>query len=294
MWATMDIGTNSCRLLIAQKKGSGELKEVERQLQTTRIGQGMNDDNKKISRAAIARTLEALQHFQTVIEKYDVQSTTLVATQAVREAENQQELMNAVKEQLDLDIEIITGEREAWLSYIGASQGLAVENPLIIDIGGGSTELVSIDTEGELLAVSIPLGALKLYERHLSLGELRNLLLQNLEQKVYWSNKSFELVGVGGTCTTLGAVSLALKNYKSEKVQGLQLAKEAIINHYTELTDLEPAQRLTVPGIYPGREDIIVTGLEILLQLMDILQKETLTISDHDLLYGLIYETFAK
>lgn len=294
MWAAMDIGTNSCRLLITQKKGSKKLYEVERQLQMTRIGQGMENNYKMISREAVERTLGALQHYKSIIGRYKVQSISLVATQAVREAENKQELVNAVKEKLNLDVEIISGEREAWLSYIGASQDLTVEKPLVVDIGGGSTELVSIDTSGSLLAVSIPIGALKLKERQVVPLKLRELLTEKLEQKDYWSQTAFSLVGVGGTCTTLGAVSLALRDYDSEKIQGLTLSKAAINKLYKKLYNLTPQQRLNIAGIYPGREDIIVTGLEILLQLMDILKKEDLVISDHDLLYGLIYETSSK
>ncbi len=295
MWAVMDIGTNSTRLLMADYfQETGCMRSVKRSLKITRIGEGMNEKNRIISRAAIERTIVALEGFAKIIAVYPVEKIRLVATQAVREAANQDELEERIKERLGWTLEVISGDEEARLSYCGAVQGLrAVRSPLVVDIGGGSTEFLVAKVTGEerdkdskLQARSLPIGALRLFENRLSDAELQSILAKGLAGFLVHSEAA--LVVVGGTATTLAAVKLGLVSYEAEKVQGLTLPLAEIKEIYQRLQAMRAAERLQVAGVTPGREDIIIPGLQILLAVMSFFGKTDLTVSDQDLLQGVI------
>ncbi len=289
MWAAMDIGTNSCRLLIANPTRSGKLNTVVKLLRTTRIGQGLCPQENFLRQEAMDRTLEALREYDSVIRKYPVAEIQLIATQAVREAENGNSLVGVIKERFGWELQIVSGRREAWLSYLGASGGLTeADNPLIVDIGGGSTELIVMDRANRLKAVSIPLGALKLYEKPLADKELKRLFADKI--KDFPQDPGIRIVGVGGTCTSIAAILLALKVYDAQKVQGFTMSADDIRNVYRKLINLQPLERLTIAGVYPGREDIITEGIRILLTILAIFRKKDILVSDQDLLQGLMYE----
>lgn len=301
MRAVMDIGTNSTRLLIADyDRTTGQLQPLKRGLKITRIGEGMHEKNRVMSQLAMGRTIAALEDFAGIITAYPVEKIRLVATQAVREAANQAELKERIKERLGWTLEVIFGAEEAKLSYRGAVQGLkAVRSPLVVDIGGGSTEFLveRIDEAqgtgakkgkggSKLQARSLPLGALRLLENPLSDTELQRILAKGLADFLIPPEAS--LVVVGGTATTMAAVKLGLQSYDAEKVQGLTIPFTALNEISQWLEAMSPAERLKVPGITPGREDIIVPGLQILRTVMTYFGRTELTVSDQDLLHGLI------
>lgn len=292
MWAAMDIGTNSCRLLIADPTRGGKLNTAVKLLRTTRIGQGLCPQKNFLRQEAMDRTLEALQEYDSVIRKYPVTEIQLIATQAIREAENGNTLVGVIKERFGWELQIVSGQREAWLSYLGASGGLMrADNPLIIDIGGGSTELIVMECENRLKAVSIPLGALRLHETPLTDEELKRLFTDKI--KDFPQDPGISMVGVGGTCTSIAAILLALKVYDAQKVQGFTMSVDDIRNVYRKLINLQPLERLTIAGVYPGREDIITEGIRILLTILGIFRKKDMLVSDQDLLQGLMYEKMA-
>jgi exopolyphosphatase/guanosine-5'-triphosphate,3'-diphosphate pyrophosphatase len=292
MWVTMDIGTNSCRLLIAEyDEVSGDVKVFERAIGITRIGEGMNNHNKVISGNSMERTLSALEAFSRIIGKYSVDRLRIVGTQAVREADNKEELVKEIKTRLGWELEIIPGDYEARLSYQGAVRGIKEEGvPVVIDIGGGSTEFIYAKNKREVQAISLPLGALRLLENTQSDKEILEKLDNGL--KKFEIPEGAFLVAVGGTATTLGAVKLELGNYDAEKVQGLKISISEIMDTYKSLDSRTDAERLEIPGISPGREDIIIPGLRILINIMTLFNMKVMTISDHDLLFGLIYDSY--
>jgi len=238
-------------------------------------------------------TLAALEEFADLIAKYPVQKRFLVATQAVRTAENKAEFVKAVYEKLGWDVEIISGEREAWLSYLGATFNLEEENPLVVDIGGGSTEFMFKAADGQIAVRSISLGALRLLGNPLTDEELDNFLQEAL-LGFCPANTAINLIGVGGTCTTLAAVCLKLAPYDPEKVQGHKVSSALAREVYERLAGMPVKERLQVRGMFPGREDIIVPGLQILQAVLRYFGSRALTVSDRDLLYGLIYEELLK
>lgn len=300
MRAVMDIGTNSTRLLLADYDGTtGQLHPLKRGLKITRIGEGMHEKNRVMSQLAMGRTIAALEDFAGIITAYPVEKIRLVATQAVREAANQAELKERIKERLGWTLEVISGAEEAKLSYRGAVQGLkAVRSPLVVDIGGGSTEFLVAQDDGaqgsnaamekdrRLQARSLPLGALRLLEHPLSDTALQRILAQGLAS--FLISSEAPLVVVGGTATTLAAVKLGLLSYDAEKVQGLTISFTTLQEIVQRLEAMEPSERLKVPGITSGREDIIVPGLQILRAVMTYFGRAELTVSDQDLLHGLI------
>lgn len=294
MWAVMDIGTNSCRLLLAERGETGrKIKRVQAYLRITKLGEGMNKMQRKIGSDALNRTLSALQEFSALIEKYQTKQIILVATQAVRAAENKDVLIQEIKNKLNWELRILTGDEEAQLSYAGALAGLADETPkIVVDIGGGSTEFAWNEKDGTFQAVSVALGALRLLENPLNPEEIMAQFMRALADK--GENGESDgidqsmLVGVGGTCTTAAAIDLQMKEYDAVLVQGHQLTIETIIAQHRLLENIAPAERLLVPGITKGRETIIVSGLQILIAVMRTLRKNVITISDQDLLYGLL------
>lgn len=288
----MDIGTNSCRLLIAENK-RGNIITIRQELRTTRIGQGINNELKRISQEAFDRTTTTLKEYSEIINAYPVDKVILVATQAVREASNSIELKDEIEKKVGWKLDIISGEREAWLSYLGATKGLTLDySPLVIDIGGGSTEVI-IKEKQDVISISIPIGALRLYENPLSSETIEKMLEANLDIAGFGlvkESNSTILVGVGGTCTTTAAIDLALSEYDRNLVHGAVLTKDNIEKIYKELIKLSSQERLKIPGVYKGREDIIVSGMKILLALMKYTNKDRIVVSDEDLLYGLVYD----
>jgi exopolyphosphatase/guanosine-5'-triphosphate,3'-diphosphate pyrophosphatase len=288
LWAVMDIGTNSSRLLVADcEQKTGKIKAVKRALRITRIGAGMNEENRLISWEAMTRTVRALVDFSLLIKQYPVKRTFLLATQAVREADNQEELRDKIKTSLDWNLRIISGEEEARLSYLGAVQGLVTEGvPVVLDIGGGSTEFILQGEKQDFQIISLPLGALRLWENPLVDEKIQELLQKEL-QKISFP-PLISLIGVGGTITTAAALKLALVEYDAEKVQGLKLSITEIKAFYEKLKVMSPKERLQAPGITAGREDIIVSGLQILINLMSCCGQKKIIVSEQDLLYGVI------
>lgn len=284
----MDIGTNSSRLLIADYEiKTGKIRTVKRALRITRIGEGMNEKNRLMSSPAMQRTLQALAEFSLIIKQYPVKKVCLLATQAVREADNQVELREKIKVGLGWDLRIISGEEEACLSYLGAVQGLKLRGiPVVIDIGGGSTEFIFGEEKQNFRVLSLALGALRLWENPLPDEKIQDLLSRRLS--TFSLPRNISLVGVGGTVTTVAAVQLMLENYEAEKVQGLKLSLAGITDLYEKLKVMPTMERLQVPGITLGREDIIVPGLQILINIMNYGGETQIMVSDQDLLYGVI------
>ncbi|MCL2122323.1 MAG: hypothetical protein FWH28_08765 [Clostridiales bacterium] len=299
--AVMDIGTNACRLILVEINDEDEVTLV-RQIRTTRIGEGLGQGRLHISRNAMDRTLAVLMEYKEMIEAYPVESVRLLGTQALREADNGHAFAAEVKEKTGFHLEIITGESEACLSYAGAVQGIktidASLSPLVLDIGAGSTELIwrmgGAEAEKEtkqIKGVSAPVGCLRLLERPMNDGQILSALqdswgiIENMDEK----GSLTVLVAVGGTATTLGAIHLHMTDYDPEALLGLRLSDSIIKEQIVLLESMSAAERLALPGMMPGREDVLPWGLRILLAAMAHCHQESVMICDRDLLYGALY-----
>jgi exopolyphosphatase/guanosine-5'-triphosphate,3'-diphosphate pyrophosphatase len=252
LFAAVDCGTNSVRLLVARVGSDGELEEVDRRLHLTRLGQGV-DATGRFAPEALARTLAAMADFGVQLDALGVASRRLVATSAAR---------------LGVPAEIISGEEEAWLSYTGAVRGLGLAGPaLVMDIGGGSTELVAGSGQAIAAAVSLPMGSVRLRERFLAgdpplPGEVASAsdYVDGLLDGCGVEFTAGGWVGVGGTATSLSALAQRLPAYDRAVVHGSMLAPDALRDLTRELLAMPVARVLGLPTMVPGRADVICAG----------------------------------
>ncbi|NLC39276.1 MAG: Ppx/GppA family phosphatase [Clostridia bacterium] len=284
--AAIDLGTNSVRLLV----GTVEKKRVAVKytgLQTCRLGQGLQPGG-EINPQAVERTLQALSGYHRLVQDLEVKQVNIVATSALREAKNADGFCRQVERLFGWSIKIISGEEEAFLSYLGATSAVKLLPgliPVVLDIGGGSTELV-FSAQGRLEAASYPVGAVRCTENTLSDEEIRSLLEPGLQKIV--EAGPVQLIGAGGTVTSLAAVAQGLTVYDPEAVQGFLLPKEEIHLLREKLAAMSPAERMQLPGLHPGRADVIVAGAAILQVIVDGLDCEKIMVSDADLLHGIL------
>ena len=281
MKAAIDIGTNSCRLLIMNQAHD----PVYRDIQTTRIGTGQSPGSKKISPAALQRTRQCLQEYRQQLERYQVGCYRAVATAAVREASNREESMAYLATEADLKLEIISSQEEAYLSYIGATTALRLKRaPLLVDVGGGSSEYICPEIG---LISSVSVGAVRVKEMGMNPGMIRDSFLPLLDELRLQQTRP--LVFVGGTSTTLAAIKLELHDYDASRITGQLIHRHELERLYHDIYRMPLHLRHNIPGLQPERADIIDSGLLILLTITSCLGCEEFYVSDHDLLHGIIY-----
>ncbi len=280
-YAVIDIGTNSCRLLIAQVR-AGQISPLYRALISTRLGQGFKK-NPIISGAAIERTCRALNSFVHKMQEYNVGNYRVIATSAVREATNKEEFLEIVRKKCLLNIDVIDGQTEAKLNYRGLINSLVLDKePLVVDLGGGSTEFIYADE----LSLSIPLGAVKVLESDMSVSEIRQVL--NILEPIRVELNAVPVVFVGGTATSLVAIKYALKKYDHSLVHGQILSYQEISHLYEMLSQTPLHLRKNIAGLQAARADIITGGTLLLMTIMEILAVNEIIISASDLLEGVI------
>lgn len=289
-YAGIDIGTNSCRLLIS-RISEGQMHILCRDITTTRIGRGLSASG-NISPEAADRTLECLLRYQSRIQQADTAEYRMVATSAVREAANRTWFEELCRRKLRQPLEIISGEEEARLTYMGVQKGLQVAAPILVaDLGGGSTELIYA-RGGEYFAQSLPLGAVRGTEEQITDSQILSAMMELKPRRDLLSDAV--LVFCGGTATSAVAMKFGLTAYDSRRVHGQRLNRSEISHACEYLRGLPLEKRRAVAGLQPGRADIIVAGLMIMLDLMLALGKEWALVSESDLLEGLIWEMAVK
>ncbi|MCR4419084.1 MAG: Ppx/GppA phosphatase family protein [Clostridia bacterium] len=281
--ASVDIGTNSVRLLVARVEKDA-LTPLCRQLASTRLGEGIQVSG-RLESDAWRRTLEALGGFARIISAYLPDEVTAVATSAVREAANGSEFAAAAGRVLGAPVKVLTGEEEARLSYLGAVRGLGWERAVVVDIGGGSTEL-TYPAGDTLVSRSRPVGAVRCTQARSSRADIT----RELELLTAGVPQGLPLIAVGGTATTLAAVEMSLTPYDPDRVHGHRLSVRQIDRLYARLAALDLAQRRRVPGLQPERADIILAGIAILQEVLALLSREEVIVSEADLLYALLLE----
>lgn len=299
-YCVIDIGTNSIRMLIA-KIENGNIIYSKKALEMTRMGEGV-DKTKELSSAAINRSINALRKFKTEAQKEGIDKINAIATSAVRDAVNRDEFLRRAKYEIDLDIEVISGEREAELGFMGVVNGINedVDNLLVIDIGGGSTEFIFGNDRGIKYSKSLNVGAVRMTDKHVAndpitdkemasmTSDIRCILSQILNEinefgKVY-------AIGIGGTATTLAAIDQGLKIYDRDKVHNYELKIDEIQKLIEKFESLNNDQRKKIKGLQPKRADIILAGSNILYEILTALGIETIRISDFDNLEGYIFK----
>lgn len=295
--AAIDFGTNTARLLVADRHpdGSFELVRIEREI--VRMGGGFSREE-GLSAEAIERGSRCLERFAGILESCGVTAPRAVATSAVRDAANGRNFVDMIHRRTGIGLTVIDGEQEGALTLTGVVAGLdcRTDNLLVFDVGGGSTEYTRSQSGHAPFIRSLPLGVVRLTEGKSSPAEMsekidRELALLTGEMTRSQSAPPDErtvLVGTAGTATTLAAISMKMATYDYRRVHNSILSIEDIRRIYSLLLPLSPEDRLAVPGLERGREDLIIAGILITLHTMERFGFTTFKVSDYGLLEGLI------
>ncbi|WP_258360684.1 hypothetical protein [Moorella sulfitireducens (nom. illeg.)] len=283
-YAALDIGSNSVRLLVGRVQGNF-VQPLRSALRSTRLLAGAG--NGWLQEEAVRRTVEAVAELAAIAREYRPRDVVCIATSAAREARNPGLLRSGVRERAGLDLCIIDGQTEARLAYRGALAGLKepAGNPLVIDIGGGSTEF-SWQDEGRLQLASVKAGAVRATETAMSGAAMENMLAPVVAR--VRKARPGQVIGTGGTITTLAALELELEHYRPELVHGMFLTLEQVKKWCRRLEEMSLAERRELPGLQPERADIIVAGVTILVIILTGLAAGGLLVSEADLLWGLL------
>jgi exopolyphosphatase/guanosine-5'-triphosphate,3'-diphosphate pyrophosphatase len=289
----IDVGTNSARLLVADVAG-GRVAPVERRSTVTRLGRGV-DLSGRLSAEAIEDACAAIGEYVATVEELGAEAVDAIATSAVRDSENGSAFVAELRERFSLSARVLDGEEEARLTYMGATAEQPPTEPtLVVDIGGGSTELV-VGTGAEIsFHTSLQAGVVRHSERHIASDPPTVVELEALaadvrgliEAAVGDGVQASAGVAVAGTPTSLAAIELELEPYDPARVHGHVLQLPSIQRMLSQLASTPLAQRVGIPGLHPERAPTVVAGVLILVETMRAFGLEQIGVSEHDILYG--------
>jgi exopolyphosphatase/guanosine-5'-triphosphate,3'-diphosphate pyrophosphatase len=319
--AAIDCGTNSIRLLIADlnpkptddpKRSLGShdqsgstaaaLTDLVREMRIVRLGEGV-DRTGRLSRAALDRTIGALGEYAELMAEAKPETIRMVATSATRDAANSKEFTDRVIELLGVAPEVISGDEEAWLSFTGATRELAAGDAsppyLVTDIGGGSTEFILGGPEGVAAARSVNIGCVRMTERHLhgdpphrkevadATADIDGAL--DLVATVAQAERAATLIGLAGSVTTVAAISLGLDHYDADRIHHARVPAARVHEISAELLAMTRSERAAIPGMHPGRVDVIGAGALVLDRIMARFDFAEVLVSEHDILDGIAW-----
>lgn len=293
--AAIDCGTNSTRLLVSR----GGTEPLDRLMTITRLGEGV-DQTGRLAPGAIERTLDCLRRYREVMDRHGVDAVRITATSAARDAANREEFFDAGEAVVGTRPELLSGLAEGKLSFRGATAELdPVMGPfLVVDLGGGSTEL-SVGTTVCEAAMSLDVGCVRLTEKYLHGDpplpeELHACLsvtgdhLDDVDREMPAARQARTLVGLAGTISAAAAVEQGLHAYDRDKIHHFELTKAAAEDVFRTLATESRADRAFNPGLEPGRVDVIVGGMAILVKIMRHFGFETCLVSESDILDGMV------
>jgi exopolyphosphatase/guanosine-5'-triphosphate,3'-diphosphate pyrophosphatase len=297
--AVVDMGTNSTRLLVADVD-DGHVEEIERRSTVTRLGRGV-DTTQQLATEAIDEVANAVGEYIGIYEPLEPDAVSVLATSAVRDAANSGAFIAELRERFALNARILTGDEEARLTYLGAASGRPpADGTLVIDIGGGSTEIVVGSGREVTYHASLQVGTVRHTERHIrndppTAAEL-DALAEDVRKLIFAELAAAEFfdIGIGiavaGTPTSLAAIEQELDPYDPETVHGYVLTLDGIQRMCSMLSGKTLEQRLQVTGLHPGRAPTIVAGVVILIQVMRAFGLQRIEVSEHDILHGAALE----
>ncbi len=299
-FASIDIGSNTVRLLIMEADSTGRFKEVVSERVICRLGEGINSE-KRLLTHRMDLTLDVLQRFRDQCRGYGDIPIRVVATSAVREASNREEFVHLAQERAGLDVQVISWEEEARLTAEGVFWKLPSSGKtLIFDIGGGSTEFIFSQDKQVLASTGTSLGVVRLTEQFISRHPVEAREYQNLKNHIReqldrvrfrLGDPSPEiLIGTAGTVTTLAAMDRNIFPYDPEKIHGLVLSRDNIQRLFEDLKSKSLKQRLENPSLERGREDLIIAGTTLVLETMETFNCSHLTVSEYSLREGILLQ----
>lgn len=302
-WAAIDVGTISVRLLVADVADGRPVPAVRR-AEVTRLGEGLEAGAPLVAEAW-ARTAETVGRFVAAARLLGAKRIFLAGTSASREASDGADFIRELGREHEVEAEVLTGEREAELTYEGACLEVP-DNPVVLDVGGGSTELISRSGSGRLFSVSLPLGASRATKQWVKSDPPT---AEELDQVACEAGRAVaavrdrfgpaplepggpprRLVGVAGTVTTLATLVAGLERYDAEAIHLQTLSLEEVCGLLARLGSITTRERAELPGVQPGRASVLVAGTAIVMAAMEVLGFQELTVSERDLLDGLVMQ----
>ncbi len=314
-YASIDIGTNTLRLLVAESNSKDAYKVVHRDRAVTRLGGRFSEEDGLIDDDTASRTINVLGRFSNSLIKYKVNNVKAVGTSVIRRARNRVEFLNEVYKKTGLNVDVITGNDEALLTLKGVLQVISRNGRYVVmDVGGGSTEYILGCDEEEQGAYSIEMGVVSLTEEFILSDppikkeklrlenkiktELTSLIsdinTNNTDLSLFTGYEGAMLVGTAGTPTTLAAIDQGMEAYKPELINGYQLSLDRLKAMYDSLSGLTLMERRKIPSLEKGREDVILAGILIILKTMELLDFKEMVVSDSGLLEGVMLGLIAE
>lgn len=307
-FASIDIGSNTILLLIASIGEQGEIQPLVEKAEITRLGEKLDQDG-QLSPEAMERTLKGLRQFTDLCHRNQVERIACVGTEALRRAQNSHEFVQQVAETCGFRVEIITGKKEAELAYLSALLDFSevYTNLVVIDIGGGSTEIIwQKEVQGDvarLQMVSMKMGSVRLTENFLKADPIQNGEYQELQKTIDERlthdldplsppEGPLALIGLAGTVTTLSAINQKLNPYDPQKIQGATLTHETLVRLIDEMKQKNLEERKQMIGMEPKRADVLPAGAAILESVMRKFKADRVIVSDHGIRFGLFYQKF--
>lgn len=306
----VDIGTNSVRLLVADVEGAGpdaRVTTLDRRMTITRLGQGVDGD-RRLHPDAIARTLAVLDQYGAAARALGVEAIRATATSAARDATNRDDLFDPARSALGVRPELLSGEEEARLSFLGATASLAevgaVAPYLVVDIGGGSTEFV-LGTDTPVGLISIDVGCVRVTEQFLhsdppapeelsaAVSVVRDHL-KDVEREIGDLRVAKTLVGLAGTVSTVAAVEQGLAAYDRDRIHHFRLTRPAVEDVFRTLATESAEERRQNPGLEPERADVIVGGVIVLASVLRAFGFDEMLVSEEDILDGLVRDLASR
>jgi exopolyphosphatase / guanosine-5'-triphosphate,3'-diphosphate pyrophosphatase len=300
--AFIDVGTNTILCLIAEIRDTGRFRILKDLAAITRLGEDV-DRTRRIGAAAEARSLAVLKRYREQCDNLGVEEFVAVGTSALRDAENNSEVCDRFRSQLGFDIRIISGAEEAAYAFLAVQRGLCLSgrNILVIDVGGGSTEMICGNQAGLFRAVSLDLGSVRLTERFLAsdpvhpseMARMNAAIEEELDRLPSYGLKpdsGFTLVGISGTFTTLAAMEKKLARYSHSEVHGSTVTLEGVCRQRERLQKKTIAERRCIVGLEPERADVMLAGASLIERIMVRYQAGQVIVSDQGVRYGLLHE----
>lgn len=298
-YATIDIGSNSILLYIAEKESSGKFKSIINLCEITRLGKNLQITG-ILEKDAIQKSLEVLRNYKKICNENNVSEIAAAGTMALRTASNSDEFTEQAERETGIKIEIITGEEEARLSYIALKEGIGITGEsLAFDIGGGSTEFIYADSSGIKKRFSVNIGVIKFTENYLKSDPVTEKEILRAENSINNEisslnlNRNFKiLTGMGGTVTNIASVKHKMLNYDPDIIQGSIITMEDLLNQIKDFSSKTIEERKKIPGLEPKRADVIITGALIIKCILLNSGRDSFIVSDFGIRHGLMYDKF--
>lgn len=291
--AGIDIGSNSIRMIIAEVENNKIKNIIYQEKATTRLATNINKTG-ILAEEPFNKSIDVLAGFRKTLDKYNITKIKTVATSAVREASNSEEFIKAAKN-AGIEISIISGKEEGMLEYIGVCSGFDTgSHPLILDVGGGSSEIIYMQENNELHTESHKIGVVKMAD----MFDFQNSSAEILEKCRTYIKEFFKDVTIpnniqsfittAGTATTLAAIDMEMTEYDFNKVNGYKISKEKVIEILNKVYSTPYNKRLEIKGMDKGREDLIIPGILIILEILSKTSINIITVSDFGLREGAV------